>query len=534
MAPPRSLGRIAGIVGLATLLSKGAGLLRSVSIAAVFGVGSVADAYNYAYIIPGFFLVLIGGLNGPLHTALVSVLAKGDRPVSQRLGHTVSVIMTAILLPVTVGVILWAEPLLSWVAPGLSDEVRAIAFPQLQIMAPLILLAGWIGIGLGLLTAADVYWVPSVSPAVSSLAVVGSLAFFVGQSSRQTLESASWMQVGGIVLAVGTVIGAVGQWLLQQGAQWQARKRLHSTPNHHSQQKGRFWQAEGLGDVFSIMLPATLSSGVMSINVYVDLFFASYIPRAATALSYAELLAQAPRGILSSMLLVPLLPAFSRLSAPEQRSQLKAQIRQGLVLTALVALPLSALLIALAVPIVRIVYERQAFDASASRWVASLLMVYGLGMFPSLVRDVLVRVFYGLGDGTTPFQISVLNIGLNVVLDFWLVRWFSASGLILSSLGINVVAIALLLAILHRRLEGLPWRAWSLPIVQILGVSMVAGLVSWGTWYGFTQLVSSENAFLLLGQVGLAGILGLGVFGLLAWQTHLPEVRLLGNRLIRK
>jgi putative peptidoglycan lipid II flippase len=522
MAPSRSLGRIAGIVGLATCFSKVAGLIRSTCIAAVFGVGSVADAYNYAYLIPSFFLVLIGGINGPLHTALVSVLAKSDGGKPQQLGPSITAIVTAVLLPITVGVVAFADPLLTVVAPGLSAEVRAIAVPQLQIMAPIVLLAGWIGIGLGLLTAADAYWIPSVSPALSSLAVVGSLAIYVWRFPGSSLSQQQLWQIGGITLAVGTLVGAVAQWLLQQIAHWRSQGPPKIQPWH--------WQPTGIRDIFHILLPATLSSGLMSINVYIDLFFASFIPHAAAALSYAELLAQAPRGILSSMLLVPLLPAFSRLAAPEQRSQLKGQIRQGLVLTALVALPLSALLIALAGPIVRLVYERRAFDASAAEWVASLLIVYSLGLFPSLVRDVLVRVFYGLGDGRTPFRISLLNIGLNILLDYWFVHWFSASGLVLSSLGLNLMAIALLLIVLHRRLEGLPWRQWSWPILQLLGLSLLVGLVSWATWQGSSHFWPPDNWLLQIGHLGLAAGLGAGVFVLLAQQTRLPEVQLLNHR----
>ncbi|NET15782.1 MAG: murein biosynthesis integral membrane protein MurJ, partial [Okeania sp. SIO1H6] len=493
----RSLGKIAGIVAIATLLSKAMGLIRATCIAAVFGVGTVADAYNYAYIIPSFFLVLIGGLNGPLHTALVSVLTKQpDRPKAKRIGGTVCVIVTAILLPVTLAVVAFAGPLLTVVAPGLSEEIRAIAILQLQIMAPIILLSGWIGVGLGMLTAADVYWVPSVSPALSSFAVIGSLGFFVWQYSRQGFGVEQLTQIGGITLAVGTVIGAICQWFLQQFAQWRSGQHLKIS--------ARKWEFQGVGDVLKIMIPATLSSGLMSINVYVDLLFASYIPKAAATLSYAELLAQAPRGILSSTLLVPLLTAFSRLTAPEQRTQLKAQIRQGLVLAALVALPLSGLLVGLAVPVVRIVYERRAFDPQTSLWVAALLRIFAIGLFPSLVRDVLVRVFYGLGDGATPFKISLFNIGLNILLDCWLVGWFSASGLILSSLGINLIAIAFLLVSLHRRLEGIPWGNWSLPILQILLISLISGSVSWGIWQGCRLFWGEENGLIQVFNLSLA------------------------------
>ena len=52
------------------------GTVRQQVIAAAFGVGAAYDAYNYAYVLPGFLLILLGGINGPFHSAMVSVLAK--------------------------------------------------------------------------------------------------------------------------------------------------------------------------------------------------------------------------------------------------------------------------------------------------------------------------------------------------------------------------------------------------------------------------------------------------------------------------
>jgi putative peptidoglycan lipid II flippase len=68
----RSLAGIAKIVAVATLLSKVAGLVREQVNAAVFGVGAAYGAYQYAAIIPSFFLVLLSGINSPFHSAMVS------------------------------------------------------------------------------------------------------------------------------------------------------------------------------------------------------------------------------------------------------------------------------------------------------------------------------------------------------------------------------------------------------------------------------------------------------------------------------
>ena len=61
-------------ISFGTILSKLAGCIRQIFIAAAFGVGITYDAFNYAYIIPGFLLIIIGGINGPLHNAVVAVL----------------------------------------------------------------------------------------------------------------------------------------------------------------------------------------------------------------------------------------------------------------------------------------------------------------------------------------------------------------------------------------------------------------------------------------------------------------------------
>ncbi|MFM6485865.1 MAG: lipid II flippase MurJ, partial [Dolichospermum sp.] len=86
----RSFAGIAGIVAAATLISKVFGLIRQQIIAAAFGVGAAATAYSYAYIIPGFLLILLGGVNGPLHSAIVSVLSKHKQEEAAPIVETVT------------------------------------------------------------------------------------------------------------------------------------------------------------------------------------------------------------------------------------------------------------------------------------------------------------------------------------------------------------------------------------------------------------------------------------------------------------
>ena len=529
----RSLKGIALVVTLGTLLSKFGGLVRQLVIAAAFGVGAAYDAYNYAYVLPGFLLILLGGINGPFHSAMVSVLSRRPRQESAHILSALNTSVSAILLVVTALLVVAADPLITLVGPGLTPELHRIAVVQLQVMAPMALLAGLIGLGFGSLNAADEFWIPAISPLMSSAALVLGVGLLWWQLGAGIALPAAAM-TGGVVLAASTLVGALLQWLIQLPAL--ARQGLM-----------RFklvwdWRHPGVREVWRVMGPATLSSGMLQINVFTDLFFASGIIGAAAGLGYANLLIQTPLGLISNALLVPLLPTFARLTAPADRPQLIARIRQGMMLSTASMLPLGVLFIALGGPIVALVYERGAFDAQASQLVTALLMAYGLGMPAYLGRDVLVRVFYALGDGTTPFRLSVAGIGLNVLFDWLLVGgptpWgpqsplnFGAPGLVLATVAINTLTCGALLLLLQRRLQDLPLADWSGDAAKLTAAAVLSGLVSWGishwvTWPG--GLVG------LLVQVVGSGVIGLVLFGWMGVMLRIPEVEQIGDALLRR
>ena len=521
----RSLKRIALIVAVATALSKVAGLLRQQVIAAAFGVGAAYDAYNYAYVLPGFLLVLLGGINGPFHSAIVSVLARQSRPEGARVLAAINTLVGAALLGVTLLLLLAADPLITLVGPGLDASRHDIAVVQLRWMAPMALFAGLIGLGFGALNAADVFWLPSVSPLLSSAAVIAGIGLLWWQLGPE-ISAPSQVIAGGIVLAGSTTLGAVLQWLVQLPAL--ARQGLQGVRLVWD------WRHPGVQQVLKVMAPATFSSGMLQINVFVDLFFASGIVGAAAGLGYANLLVQTPLGLISNALLVPLLPVYARLTAPEDRGELIGRIRQGLMLSNVSMLPLGALMVALAGPIVRLVYERGAFNAAAGELVTSLLIAYGLGMGVYLARDVLVRVFYALGDGYTPFRFSLAGIGLNALLDWLLVGgptpWgqqlpaldFGAPGLVLATVAVNAITCLALLWALGRRLGGLPLRAWARDSLLLLLAAGAAAVGAWAfaSWPGWP---AGPGGLVL--QLGTSGLAGTAIYGLLAAAAGVPEAR---------
>ncbi|MFO0037464.1 MAG: murein biosynthesis integral membrane protein MurJ [Synechococcaceae cyanobacterium] len=519
----RSLRRIALIVAVATALSKVAGLVRQQVIAAAFGVGAAYDAYNYAYVLPGFLLILLGGINGPFHSAMVSVLARRPREEGAHVLAAINTIVGAGLLVVTLLLVVAADPLITLVGPALDAQRHAIAVDQLRWMAPMALFAGLIGLGFGALNAADVFWLPSVSPLLSSVAVIAGIGLLWWRLGAAILEP-RFVVLGGVVLAASTTVGAVLQWLIQLPAL--SREGLNKLKLVWD------WKDPGVREVLQVMGPATLSSGMLQINVFVSLFFASGLPAAAAGLGYANLLVQTPLGLLSNALLVPLLPVYARLTAPQDRPELIGRIRQGLMLSNASMLPLGAVMIALAVPIVALIYERGAFDASAADLVGRLLMAYGLGMPAYLARDVLVRVFYALGDGVTPFRWSLAGIGLNAIFCWLFVGgptpWglqlpplnFGAPGLVLATVGVNGITCVGLLLALAQRLGGLPLRIWGRDTALLTLAAVLGGGAAWllAEFVGWPAGLIGR-----LLQTGFGTAVAFVVYALVASLARVPE-----------
>ena len=538
--PARSLGRIGLIVGAATGLSKLGGLVRQLALAAAFGIGPAYDAYNYAYVVPGFLFILLGGINGPFHSAMVSVLAKRDRQQARRLLETINTMVGTVLLLVAVALVLGADLVIDVTAPGLAlagkETIRQLAVLQVRLMAPLALVAGLVGLGFGALNAADAFWLPSLSPLLSSVAVLAGLGWLWWKLGAD-VGAPEQALLGGIVLGLSTTVGGLLQWLVQLpamgrlGLGW-PRLRWH-------------WRDAGVWEVLRVMGPATLSSGMLYIAVFTDLFFASLLPRqgVAAGLAYANLLVQTPLGIVSSMVLVPLLPALSRLVRAADGEGFRRQLRWGLMVSIAAMLPMGALLMVLAEPLIRTIYGHGAFDSRAAELVGALLVAYGLGMPAYLARDVLVRAFYALEDAVTPFRVAVASIGLNVVLDWGLIGGptpagpllpfnFGAAGLVLATMGVNMIAALVLMIRLKDHGRSLPWR----PLLRdglalllataagALAAALTSRLVAWprGVGGGVLELLVSAGP-------------GLVSYGLLARYLRVAEaeelLQLLRSRL---
>ncbi len=435
-------------ISFATSLSKVAGFLRQIFIAAAFGIGITYDAYNYAYIIPGFLLIIIGGINGPLHNAVVAVITPLKRREGALVLTKVSIKLT--LLFFILGLIIYFNSglLINLIAPHLSNEAKSIASYQLRILTPCIPLSAFIGLSFGALNSRNKFFISSISPAITSLTTI----LFISVSWIINHQNTNYLFYSGL-LAKATLTGTCIQFAVQC-------LEIHKIGLFRFNSPRSLFKNEEKR-IFKLIAPASISSGLGQINVFIDMFFASSFQGAASGLAYGNFLIQAPLGVLSNALILPLLPKFSKFNRNQDNRNLEKSLISGIEYCFLTTIFLSGFFITFNNQIVQFVFQRGAFNSEAVFLVKNILIAYAVGIPFYLYRDLLVRTYYAIENPKLPFQLSFAGIILNVFFDWFLVGAptikfgnlspynFGVIGIIISSGIVNLIICIFLTTNFH-------------------------------------------------------------------------------------
>jgi len=275
---------------------------------------------------------------------------------------------------------------------------------------------------------------------------------------------------------------------------WEINKigllRLESTFNLFKDEERR---------IFKLIIPASISSGLSQINVFIDMFFASSFQGAASGLAYGNFLIQAPLGILSNSLILPLLPKFSKLRSEKDKRGLQKKLISGVEYCFLTAIFLTGFFITFNNQIVQLVFQRGSFDYSATLKVKNILIAYAVGIPFYLYRDLLVRTYYSIEKTNFPFKSSFAGIIFNIFFDWFLIGApiknfgnlspynFGVVGIILSSVIVNFIVCIFLSFNLRNENIILP----NLELLRKICLMSLAAFI--GSTLCFTILKTTNN-----------------------------------------
>ncbi len=508
------MARAASLVLLLNLLSRVLGFVRDASIAARFGAGPATDAYLVAYTIPFFLQTILGmAFVTVMVPVITTYLVRDDRDqawaIASAVGNWTFLIMTLLAAAGTV----LAPWLVQVLAPGFTVPVYDLAVKLTRIM---FISLPFMGTGMlisGILNAGYIFTSPALAPAVSNVVIIATV-ILAGQAYGIT------------GLAAGTVLSFIAYMAVQLPdlPRLDFRFTGHLLAHHPAvRQIGRH------------LLPVSLSLAVGQLYLATNRFFASHLVAGSiTALDFGNRLVTLPLGIFVASVTTAVFPSLAEQAARHDRREMARLVDRGLGLVILTILPAAAGLIVLREPLVRLVFERGAFDPRATTMTAVAVLFYSLGLLAQAMHPILTRAFYALQDVTVPVTTGLCSVIINIIFSSLLAPNLGHGGLALAnSLAGSCYALMLYLA-LHRRLPELKVFALLGSALRTVLAAVIMGLLVWLAGRCLDVFAGSLPLPGLFARITVLIVAGVFIFWRLALLVRIEEVNIITAMLRRR
>ncbi len=503
------VAKAAGIVGAATMVSRIFGLLRDIVIAAFFGAGWKTDAFWVAYRIPNMLRRLLG--EGALTISFVPVfteyLQKKTRQQAVELASVIFTLLSGFLAIITLAGIILSPVIVGLIAPGFISEPQQfnLAVFLNRLMFPYIFFISLVALCMGILNSFRHFSAPALSPVMLNVAMIAS-AFLLKDYFAEPITA----------LAIGVLIGGffqlVMQWpfLLKYGVKFKIKFDLRHP---------------GLRQIGYLFIPAVFSASVNTLNVFVGTILASLLPYGSvTYLFYADRVMELPLGVFAIAVGTATLPSFSRQATNNNTSELKTSLSFSLRLMLFLIIPAMIALIALNQPIISVLFQRGAFDATASVLTGQALFCYALGLWAFAVVRIFLSAFYSLQDSKWPMKAAFISFGVNILASVILMYPLKHNGLALANSLAVTVNVFVLAAALKKKIGPFLDKEFYKAILKIIIASLVmlAAILLVSIYHPWNIMVGfKEKLFYLLSVISLGGI----AFLVSAYLLKIPEVK---------
>lgn len=433
-----------------TLVSRILGLIRDMVFASYFGATAMMDAFNVAFRIPNLFRRFFG--EGAFNQSFVPVFSEYYEKKRQQLPLFIAEVsgsLGLVLLLITVLGVFFAPELVIIFASGFkSDPAKfALTAELVRIMIPYVFLICMLAMYSSILNSLDRFALPALLPSLLNIALI--IGVFL---------SVQFLSVPILGLGYAVIIAGILQCLI---VMYSVRRQ-----NLLTRMPRVAFKSPGVKQVVILMVPALIGSSSSQINILINTQLASRLQTGSvTWLYYSDRLVEFALGTVAVALGTVVLPKLSRLSAQNDQEGFSKTVNWGIRLALVIGIPSSIGLIILAEPLLAILFMRGAFTLNDVVMSGKSLVTYGTSIAAYFLIKILAPVYYSRQDTRTPLKFGLVSIGVNIVLQFILVRYYAHAGLALStSIAAWVNAILLMMGLhylgvyrLGRLLTGKLW-----------------------------------------------------------------------------
>jgi len=401
------------------------GFLRQMAIAYQLGAGRAADIYLVAFAVPEFIFLALPIILSPAFIPLfANCRQQAGEAGAWRFALRVAAALLALLLALTALAGLGAPLYLRWLTPGFVSYERAQAVGATRLMLPAIGLMGLATLVSAILQIYRRFARPALATAVYNLTFITTLLIV---PLANPLDRAAW----------GVTLGAAAALVLQLPLLWRYRPSPFPPPT--GRDHGQVRQVARLAG------PLAAGYAVHHLILFVDRAMATSLGAgSAAALNYAYHLALVVGQLSGLAVSTALFPRLAEQVAGDDTTGLRASLAGALRFVWAVGLPAACGFILLRTPLVGVLFERGAFDQTATVAVSGPLVWYVLAVLADALCQPLWRVVYVQRSAWTVLAVNGLQTGLRLIGNLALVPIFGYTGLALSAaLGLSLQALVL-------------------------------------------------------------------------------------------
>jgi putative peptidoglycan lipid II flippase len=523
-APPATgkVARNTAIFSIATGISRMLGLGREIVAASFFGTGGPASAFTIAFQIPNLVSNLFA--NAALSAAFVPVftdlLQQGRKREAFRLASTLFWIMLIVLGAITAIFVLAAGVIMPlFTGPTFNSQLDALTVGLSQVLFPVVLLIGLIGLLVGILQSYEHFTIPAIAPAVWNLVII-VLLVVLRPHFQGGYENGDQLYAYAIAILIATFV----QMLMVFGALARIDFRLQFSID---------WHDPRIRQVFTLMLPVTIGLGIVNLDQLINSVFGTLVSaEAPRAIDNAFRIYMLPQGLFSVAVATVLFPTLSRMASRRDASAMRRAIGIGMRQINLLLIPSAAFMVVLTTPIVRLVFERGHFDARSTELVSEALFWFALSLPFGGLNLLLTRVFFSVQRPWIPTRLAALNIVVDIVVSIGLYKPLGIAGLIIGTVAANAVMTALQFHRLRIGFDGsLEGSQTTMITARILLASLLLAAASWIVWWALHSLLGASLPAQIV-SVAAAAFAGVAVYARAVFAMHVPEAHQV-RRLIR-
>ncbi|MGA2870253.1 MAG: murein biosynthesis integral membrane protein MurJ [Verrucomicrobiota bacterium] len=533
-------------MAIATLTSRVLGMVREMVYAWFMGDTKIAGAFLFAFQIPNLFRRLLG--EGALTAAFIPIFKEKEKThgeiemwraanaVISGLVISASVIIALAMVGISIalafggphGISALADPqglahyttadgILHHGTAGYFSEKTVLILRLLRVMFPYMLLVCVAAAFMGMLNARGHFFIPAMGATMLNVVMIASVLWLAPKFGVD-LPKGQRLPVQIFALAYGVLAAGVAQAAFQLPTLWREGFRYRWVSP---------WGNETVQRVVRQMIPGTIGVAAFQINVTMVQVIAFWIdPQINASFNYAVRLMELPQGMFGISLATYLLTALSGLALDKNYPEFRATLREGLSSLLFANLIAAVLLVALAEPIVRLLFEHgDKFTAASTQRAAFALVCLAPGLIAFSTVNVLARAFFALGDTKTPMKISIVCLMVNLILSAILIGPLRQGGLGIANTLTSACNVGLLLFALRGKLARLEMEPLRKTLWPLAFTGIIAGLIAWFAWRLWENKLGHETIALKIGAVFVpAGIAG-GIYLLIALACKIPAAK---------